>query len=389
MSFLSLGRLPVSSFLSPEQLASTEERRSLEVGFCRRCGLVQLLGEPTEDRAAPAPSVHGGLLEQLMHSYRLGTHHLVLALEGSSLELMHQLMQAGVQVVYLETLPERSKAASSKGIPTRHERFDRSSANRLREEGLQADVVLANQLLSCSQDLNRLLESLVTVLKENGSVVVEIAYVRALLEGRQFEHFTHRQQNYFSVGALHELVSRHGLWLQRVEPLSGGYLRCYLGKGRPSESSVRWYLEEEQKLGLTGVSYYLEFASRIAAVREALVALLTELRARGRRVAAYGANAPGVILLNYVGLGREVIDFVVDADTGKLGRYMAGVRIPIHGVHKLLEEQPDYLLLLGETPCKTAYPYQEYLRRGGKFIVALPHPDILSTPSELAMPIGS
>lgn len=388
MPFLSLGRLPLSSTLGADQLATPEERRSLEVGFCKRCSLVQLMSDPAEDPLTPAQPMQEGLLERLMHSYRLGPHQLVLALEGSSPELMRQLMQAGVRVVYLESHPERSKAASSKGIPTRLERFDRHYADLLREEGLRADVVLVNQLLSYSSDLNGLLESLAAALKDTGLVVMELPYVRALLEARQFEHFTHHQQHYFSVSALHELVRRHGLWLQRVEPLSEGYLRYYLGKTRQTESSVGWYMEEEQALGLTGAAYYLEFASRIAAVREALMALLTELRARGRRVAAYGATAQGTALLNYVGLGREVIDFVVDSDTSKQGRYMAGVHVPIYGVHKLLEEQPDYLLLLSDEPGEMARRYQEYLKRGGKFIVALPHPDILNPPIEQKIQIS-
>lgn len=389
MSFLSLGRLPLSSTLSSDQLATPEERRSLEVGFCKRCSLVQLMGDPIEDLPASAQPIHEGLLERLMQNFGLGTHHLVLALEGSSPELMRPLMQAGVRVLYLEPHPERSKAAVSKGIPTRHERFDRNYAHLLREEGQRADVVLANQLLTYSSDLNGLLENLGAVLKDGGSVVIELPYVRELLEARQFEHFNHQQHNYFSVNALHELVHRHGLWLQRVESLSQGFLRYYLGKSRQVEPSVGWYLEEEQKLGLADAAYYLEFASRIAAVREALMALLTELRARGRRVAAYGAHAQGTALLNYVGLGREVIDFVVDEDTSKQGRYMAGVHIPIYGVHKLLEEQPDYLLLLSNQPGVMARQYQEYLKRGGKFIVALPHPDILNTPLEHKIQIGT
>ncbi len=389
VSFLSLGRLPLSSMLSSEQLATPEERRSLEVGFCKRCGLVQQIGNLGEDPGpAPAGHMQGGLLERLMHEFRLGSHHLVLALEGSSLELMRQLMQAGVRVVYLETHPERYKAASSKGIPTRQERFDHSYAHQMREEGLRADVVLVNQMLSYSSDLNGLLKSLAAVLKDTGVVVMELPYVRELLEARQFEHFTHRQLHYFSVSALHELARRHGLRLQKIEPLSNGYLRYALGKARQVEPSVDWYLQEEQKMGLTEATYYLEFASRIASVREALMALLTELRARGRTIAAYGANAQGAALLNYVGLGREVIDFVVDDDTGKHGRYMAGVHIPIYGLHKLLEEQPDYLLLLSDEPSAMAHQCQEYLKRGGKFIVALPHPDILNAPGEQKNQIG-
>jgi hypothetical protein len=181
------------------------------------------MGEPIEDLLAPTQPVHEGLLERLMQSFRLGTHHLVLALEGSSPELMQTLMQAGVRVLYLEPHAERSKAASSKGIPIRHERLDRSYALLLREEGLRADVVLANQLLSHSSDLNGLLDNLGAVLKDSDSVVMELPYVRELLEARQFEHFNHQQQHYFSVSALHELVRRHGLWLQRVEALSQGY----------------------------------------------------------------------------------------------------------------------------------------------------------------------
>jgi hypothetical protein len=301
----------------------------------------------------------------------------VLALEGSNLALMQSLVQAGVGVVYLEPHPERSKMASKKGIPPRQVPFGRHYAQILREEGFGADLVLANQLLSYSNDLNGLLEGLGSVLLDTGRVVMELPYVREWLEARQFEHFTHQQAHYFSVGALHQLARRHGWWLQRVEPLSGGFLRYYLGKARPVEPSVGWYMEEEQALGLSDATYYLEFASRVAAVREALLALLTELRARGQRLAAYGANVQGTALLNYVGLGREVIEFVVDSDTGKQGRFLAGVHVPIYGLQKLLEEQPNYLLLLGP-PSKTAREYQEYLQRGGKLIVPLPHPDILS-----------
>lgn len=380
-SFLSLGRLPLCSTVSADQLTTPEERRSLEVGFCRRCGLVQLTSRPVEDSypASVAP-IYDGLLQRLMQNYRLGTHHLVLAMEGSSPELMRQLMQAGVQVDYLETHPERRKTALTKGIPTRHEHFDRNYANQLRQEGMWADVVLANQLLVYRSDLNGLLESLAAVLKVSGWLVMEMPYVHDMLRARQFEHFTRQQQHYFSVSALQELARRHGLWLQRVERLSEGYLRYYLGKAHQAEPSVGWYLAEEQKLGPTGAAYYLEFASHIAAVREALVALLTELRARGRRVAAYGANAQGAALLNYVGLGREVIEFVADDDMSMHGRCMAGVHVPIYSTHKLLEEQPDYLLLLkGQTELETiARQNREYLKRGGKFIVALPYPEILN-----------
>ncbi len=219
--------------------------------------------------------------------------------------------------------------------------------------------------------------------------MAELPYLGDLLEARQFNRLTFQQANYLSLGALQHLAQRHGLWLQEVEPLARGYLRCYLGQARQVGSSVGGYLEEEQRRGLGEATTYLEFASQVAAVREALLALLSELRARGRRIAAFGTQAPAAILLNYVGLGREVIDFVIAEDPGAAGGFIAGVHLPIYGGQKLLEAQPDYLLLLDHSPAEVARLYPDYLGRGGKFIVALPYPDILRGPTALGRPHGS
>lgn len=385
MLFLSLGRIPLVSILSSDQLATPEERRSLEVAFCKRCGLVQLTGDPVDSTPiAPAFPVED-LLEGLPGSHRLGPGSVVLALEGSSPAQLHQFGQAGAKVVYLEPHSERVKAVSGKNLLIRNERFERSYAATLHNEGLQAEVILVNQLPSYHSDLNGLFEGLATLLSDNGVVVMELLYVLELLEARQFEHFCHQQLHYFSVRAIHELARRHGLWIQQVEPLAEGYLRYFLSKTRQVETPAGRYMEQEQKLGLSDTAYYLEFASRTAAVREALVALLTELRARGRRVAAYGASTHGMALLNYAGLGREVIEFVVDPDAGKQGRFLAGVHIPIYGVKKLLEEQPDYLLLLNPPTHEMKAQLEAYLQGGGKFIVALPYPDILKPTQKIPL----
>ncbi len=382
--FLSLGRIPLSSILSSDQLATPEERRSIEVAFCRRCTLVQLVEDSLSTPSVVSAPQVGGVLEGLGH--QLGPHAVVLALEGSSPIQLQEFVRAGAKVVWLEPNPERSKALAGQGIHVRPVPFGRSSAQALLEEGLQADVVLVNPLPAYSSDLNGLFENLAALLGSAGVAVVELPYVRALLEARHFEHFSHQQLNYFSVHAVCQLAHRHGLQLQNVEPLAAGYLRYFLGKAQHIGNSTRWYLEEERALGMTDATYYIEFTSHVVAVREALVALLTELRARGRRLAALGANIHSMALLNYVGLGREVIEFVVDPNIGTHGRYLAGVHIPIYGPKKLLEEQPDYLLLMGDPSSEVAREYQAYLQGGGKFIVAIPYPEILKASPQSTVP---
>ncbi len=382
MLFLSLGRIPLSSVLSSHQLAIPEERGSLEVAFCQRCSLVQLAGDTLENpRAASLPWAEGeGLLRELPNGHRIGPQTVAVALEGSNPVQLQEIAQAGARVLYLEPHPERARAASSRGVHIREAPFDRSYVKALLDEGVQAEVILANQLPTYSSDLNALFEGLAALLDPEGVVVLELPYVRALLEARQFGQFAHHRLHYFSVHALQQLAHRHGLRPLALEELNTGYLRYFLGKNQPAETLVGRYLEKEQQLGLTDSIYYLEFASHTAAIREALVALLTELRARGRRVAAFGASTHSMVLLNYAGLGREVIDFVVDSDVNTQGRFLAGVHIPIHGTKKLLEARPDYLLLPDHPSDEIPPVLEAYLQKGGKFVVATPHPEILKSP---------
>lgn len=378
VSFLSLGRLPLVTVLGPEQLSTTEQRQSLEAAFCRRCSLVQLINDPAQNpiiHPAPAPS---GLFERLLHERHLGPHHLVISLGGNTTELLRLLMQAGVRVMHIEPQAEQAKSSLNRGIPTRTETFDRNLASSLRDDGLRGDVVMANQILSQSSDLNGTLENLINIVKDSGLLMLDLPYLRDLLEGRHFNQFRHADLNYFSVTAMNDLLRRHGLWLQRVEPAAEGYLRFYVGRNRNADASVGWYLEDERRLGLTNAGYYLEFSSRIAAVRDALVAMLTELKARGRRIAAYGATAQSTTLLNYVGLGREIIEFVLEAEPTRQGKYLSGVHIPTYAPMRLLDEQPDYVLLLAGNLEDMSRQHEEYLRRGGKFIVPLPHPEIIN-----------
>jgi len=170
------------------------------------------------------------------------------------------------------------------------------------------------------------------------------------------------------------------LWLNRVEPLEihGGSLRLFVEKSRREDRSVAEYLQAERDAGVDQLAYYAGFSARVARIRGELLALLGRLKREGARVAGYGAAAKGTILLNFAGVGGDVLEFVADRNLHKQGRYVPGVRLPIVAPERILQEQPDYLLILPWNFKDEIMEQQaEFRRRGGRFIVPVPDPVIL------------
>jgi SAM-dependent methyltransferase len=391
--FLSLGDLPLSDgFLEARQLVDNEPRYPLDVAFCATCSLVQILETvpPEELFGADYPYFSSFTDTLLRHSEanvkeriaerKLGSESLVVELASNDGYLLQYYKADGVPVLGIDPAPGPVAAARAKGIDTLEAFFGLDFAKKLAAEGRRADVLHANNVLAHVADTNGFVAGIATLLKDDGVAVIECPYVKDLIEHGEFDTIYHEHLCYFSVTALRALFSRHGLYITRVVPLSihGGSLRVFVEKQNRPEQSVHDYIESEQRLGLDRLDYYADFSNRVNQIRTELNELLQGLKERKARIVGYGAAAKGTIMLNYVGIGQETLDFVADRNTHKQGRYIPGVRLPISSPERVLAEQPDYVLILPWNFKDEIMAQQaEYRRRGGKFIVPVPRPTII------------
>ena len=391
--FLSLGDLPLSDgFLEARQLPDNEPRYPLDVAFCSSCSLVQILETvpPEELFGADYPYFSSFTDTLLRHSEanvkeriaerKLGADSLVVELASNDGYLLQYYQAAGVPVLGIDPAPGPVAAARAKGIDTCQAFFGLEFAQQLVAEGRRADVIHANNVLAHVAETNGFVQGIATLLKDDGVAVIECPYVKDLIEHGEFDTIYHEHLCYFSVTSLCALFSRHGLHVTRVVPLAihGGSLRVFAQKRKSPEPSVQDYIESEHRLGLDRLDYYADFSLRVNTIRTELSDLLQGLKERKARIVGYGAAAKGTIMLNYVGIGPETLDFVADRNTHKQGRYIPGVRLPIAAPERVLAEQPDYVLILPWNFKEEIMAQQaEYRRRGGKFIVPVPRPTII------------
>jgi hypothetical protein len=394
-TFVDLGMSPLcESFLRRDQLDAMEPYFPLHALVCGQCFLVQLKEYVSPEHIFREYAYFSSYstswvahakryCEAITKRLGFGPNSLAVELASNDGYLLQHFAALKVPVLGIEPAANVAKVAIDKGIPTRVDFFGRKLAAELVAEGKRADLIIGNNVLAQVPDLNDFTGGMAQLLKPEGVITLEFPHLERLIAENQFDTIYHEHFSYFSLVTIEALAERHGLKIIDVEELTthGGSLRVYLAhkaSARMPARSVANLLEREQRLGYRNLASYASFGLQVKRTKRKLLSLLIAAKEQGKRVCGYGAPGKGNTLLNYCGIGTDFLDFTVDRNPYKHGRFTPGMHIPIHPVEAIEAAKPDYVLIL---PWNLKQEIMQQMAHiggwGAKFIVPIPEAAII------------
>lgn len=389
-TFVDLGAQPsANAYLRMDQLSGMEPTWPLHAYVCDECHLVQLEGLHSAEQLfsdyAYFSSYSKAWLEhaerysnQMIARYGRNRLGLVVEVASNDGYLLQYFARAGIKVLGIDPAANVAKVAQNRGIPTLIDLFGRRLATEITARGIRADLIIANNVLAHVPDINDFVDGLATLVRPQGVITIEFPHLLRLIGENQFDTIYHEHFSYLSLSVVDRLFSAHNLVVFDVVelPTHGGSLRVFAARAEanPAVSKrVAQIQEIENTAGLDGVAVYEAFAARVAKAKRELVRTLMDIRDAGRSIAAYGAPAKGNSLLNFCGIGPDLVAFTVDRSPHKQGHWLPGSRIPVYSPDHLNEARPDYLLILPWNLKAEIMRACDFIRAwGGKFIVPIP-----------------
>ena len=390
--FADLGTAPPSnSFLSQSQLMLGEVYYPLKVFVCDQCFLVQLdeFKKSTEifsEDYVYFSSVSTSWLDhsktyvqKMRERLPLTTDSFVIEIASNDGYLLQYVKENGIKCLGIEPTASTAKIARDKGIDVLEKFFGTLLATELKNTGKQADLLLGNNVLAHVPDINDFVEGLKIALKPKGTVTMEFPHLMKLVADGQFDTIYHEHFSYLSFSVVSHIFAAHGLTMYDVEeiPTHGGSLRIF-AKHTSNESiavsdAVPQLLEQERRIGMLTPTYYDGFQTKVETIKNDFVEFLVAQKRAGKKVAAYGAAAKGNTLLNFSGIRKDLIEFVVDRAESKQGKFLPGSRIPVVPESVLTEQKPDFIVIFPWNIRDEVEKQLEYVRQWrGKFVTAVP-----------------
>jgi SAM-dependent methyltransferase len=388
--FVDLGMSPLcESFLAADQLDAMEPFYPLKVMVCGDCFLAQLREYVSPEHIFRDYAYFSAYsdawldharryAEMTAERFALGPGSRIIELASNDGYLLQFFVAKGFDVLGIDPAENVAKAAEARGVRTLTRFFDLDTARELAAKGITADLVAANNVLAQVPDINRFLAGLPLILRPNGVATFEFPHLLRLLEENQFDTIYHEHFSYFSLMTAERLFAAHGLRVFDVEELwtHGGSLRLYLcheQAARPTTPAVARLITREREAGLGDLATYAAFEQRVRATKQRLLEFLIDAKRAGKSIAGYGAPGKGNTLLNYCGIRSDFLDYTVDRNPHKHGKFLPGTHIPVLPPERIAETKPDYLLILPWNLKDEIMRQMASIRDwGGRFVVPIP-----------------